>query len=105
MSADYMAVERKIDEIEAEMRRIGMWQEEPLPPEMYNFTRAFGMDTMAGAQWLQFILIPRVRSIIAERGDFPNGSAVAVWASREFDGYPGADDLHTLLSEFDRLFD
>lgn len=47
---DYVAVGQKIAEIEAEMRRAGIWQDEPLRPEQYNFSRAVAMDTMAFEQ-------------------------------------------------------
>jgi uncharacterized protein YqcC (DUF446 family) len=97
-------VQRQIDEIEAEMKRAGYWSIEPLPPEMYNFTQAFAMDTMPFSAWLQFIFIPRVRGIIEERGQFPASSMVAAQAVREFDGDDNADRLLSLLSEFDRLF-
>ena len=105
MAISYEVVEKKIDEIEAEMKRIGMWQDEELPPEAYNFNTPFGMGSMAGQQWLQFILVPRVREIIAEKGEFPQSSSVSAWAVREFDGYDEAGDLVGLLYEFDRLFD
>jgi uncharacterized protein YqcC (DUF446 family) len=95
---------RTIAAIESEMRRIGLWQEEPLPPEAYDFRSAFGMDTMAFTQWLQFILIPRVRSIIEEGGSFPAESHVAAQAVRELDGHPDASALMSLLAEFDALF-
>lgn len=93
-----------IGEIEAEMKRIGMWQEEPLPPQAYAFQKAFAMDTMAYSQWLQFVFIPRVRQIVSEKGTFPSGSMVATQAIREFDGWTEAGDLISLLSEFDAMF-
>jgi uncharacterized protein YqcC (DUF446 family) len=92
------------DEIEAEMKRIGFWQSEPLKPEQMNFTQAFAMDTMAYSQWLQFIFLPRVREAIASN-QFPSGSSVGTQAVREFDGLTDASGLVTLLSEFDALFD
>ena len=102
---DYAVVAAKLDEIETEMRRIGMWQEQPLRPEQYDFTRAFGMDTMAFDQWLQFIFIPRAREIVAARGKFPPYSQVSAQAVREFDTHPlDTARLQTLLHEFDRLF-
>lgn len=102
---DYATVAAKLDEIEAEMRRIGMWQDQPLPPERYAFTRAFAGDTMAFDQWLQFVLVPRVREIVAARGRFPPYSEVAAQAAREFDTHPlDTSRLQTLLYEFDRLF-
>src|SRR5437764_8527578 len=75
------------DQIEAEMRRVGMWQTEPLRPEQLDFTKAFAMDTMTFAQWLQFIFLVRVREAIATN-DFPAGSSVGAHAVREFDGQP-----------------
>lgn len=95
---------RQIDQIEAEMRNIGMWQDQPLRPEQMEFEQAFAMDTMTFSQWLQFIFVPRVREAVTS-GEFPSGSSVATQAVREFDGYENADRLITLLSEFDALFD
>ncbi len=101
----YELVASKIDVIEAELRRIGYWQAAALQPEQYDFRAAFGADTMAFHQWLQFIFIPNVRAIIAQRGAFPAVSQVGGYAVREFD--TAGDEvaqLTTLLTEFDRLF-
>jgi len=96
-------VSRYLEQIEAEMRRIGMWQAEPPRPEQLKFTKAFEMDTMAFSQWLQFIFLPRVSEAVAANR-FPKGSSVGGQAVREFDGQPEAEHLLTLLSEFDALF-
>lgn len=97
-------VSQKIAGIEAEMKRINMWQDEELPPEKYEFSEAFAMDTMTFNQWLQFIFIPRVHEILESGGEFPSRSMVAAQAVREFDGYDEASELIRLLSEFDDLF-
>ena len=97
-------VTRYADAIEAEMRKIGFWQSEPLKPEQLNFTQAFAMDTMGDAQWLQFIFLPRVREAVAAN-QFPSSSSVGTQAVREFDGDPDTGRLVTLLSEFDALFE
>jgi uncharacterized protein YqcC (DUF446 family) len=101
---DYNTVESKINDIEAEMKRLGYWHGEPLPPEMYNFTQAFAMDTMPFVYWLEFVFIPRVRDIIAEQGQCPSSSMVGAQAIREFDGDRDAVGLVSMLSEFDGLF-
>ncbi len=100
----YSRAGNKTSEIEAEMKRIGFWSLDPLPEDAYDFREAFAMDTMAFSQWLQFILIPRVRSIIEQKGDFPSESMVGTQAVREFDGDTMASDLVNLLCEFDDLF-
>jgi uncharacterized protein YqcC (DUF446 family) len=103
-SPDYRVVEAKVDDIEREMKRVGLWQDKPLSPEQYNFSSPFAMDTMSYDQWLQFVFIPRVREIIRTEGKFPASSSVGAQAVREFDTYPDAQRLISLLSEFDRLF-
>src|SRR5262245_34407054 len=96
---------RRTDAIEAELRRIGHWQAAPLPADALDFHEAFGADKLTFFQWLQFVLIPRVREILASGGAFPTGSSVGAYAVRELDGHPDAGELITILSEFDALFD
>lgn len=98
------SVKDKIAAIEAEMRRIGLWQEEPLPKEAYDYTLAFAQDSMAFHQWLQFIFIPQVRILVENYDDFPKMSQVSTAAVRAFDGWDKANRLIILLTEFDNLF-
>ena len=100
---DQKTVLSKLEQIESEMLRIGMWQDKPLDPEQYDFRAAFAGDTMTFSQWLQFIFIPNVRSAAAS-GKFPASSQVGVQAVREFDGVDEASGLIILLAEFDALF-
>ena len=95
---------RYVDQIEKEMQRIGFWQKQQLRPEQLAFKKAFAMDTMTFAQWLQFVFVPRVREAIASN-HFPTSSSVGAQAVREFDGDPDAAHLVELLSEFDALFE
>src|SRR5258708_27678846 len=74
MSPNHDIIAERIGAIEAEMKRLGLWQDAPLRPEQYRFERAFAMDAMSDAQWLQFVFIPRGKSIVAERGAFPQTS-------------------------------
>lgn len=95
---------RYADLIEAEIRRIGYWQTQPLRPEQMQFTQAFAMDTMTFAQWLQFVFLPRAREAAASN-QLPRSSSVGTQAVREFDGDLNTNRLVTLLSEFDALFE
>jgi uncharacterized protein YqcC (DUF446 family) len=107
MQPAFDIVSSRIDEIEAEMRRMGMWQNEPLTPEQLDFKKPFGMDLLTLEQWLQFIFIPRVKEIIATQGKFPSGSQVADHAFREWvmwGSRQDVDPLIKLLREFDALF-
>lgn len=100
----YEEVGQRIDAIEAEMQRVGLWQSEPLPPDRYEFRSAYAADTMSYDQWLQFVFIPRVREIVATQGQWPPSSSVGTQAIREFDTVEQAQPLTHLLCEFDALF-
>lgn len=103
----HAAVEAKITQIETEMKKVGMWQQEPLPPEKLDTRAAFGQDKLSFEQWLQFIFIPRVREIITAKGNWPPGSQVSVQAFREWQQW-GSEDRYNrlldLLREFDAMF-
>ena len=100
---DPRKVLEKLELIQAEMGKVGLWQNGPLEPDQYDFRAAFAGDTMTFSQWLQFIFLPNVK-IAANEGKFPSSSHVAARAVREFDGMNEASNLITILSEFDALF-
>jgi uncharacterized protein YqcC (DUF446 family) len=89
------------DAIEKELRAIGYWRETPPAPEKMAFKRAFGMDTLSFTQWIQFVLLVRVRELLATGSALPSSSSVGTVAVREFDGLPEAERLTQLLCEFD----
>jgi uncharacterized protein YqcC (DUF446 family) len=101
----YEQAELYADRIELELRRIGAWQSEPPPPEAFESRTAFFGDTMSFYQWLQFVLLDRIRSITDSQGSFPRSSQVAAYAVRELDGVNEAAWLVQLLCQFDRFID
>jgi len=103
MNSRYKQVEKQINRIEEELKRIGRWQFDPLPDTAFENMGAFGSKTMVLEQWLQFVLIPNVRQIIESGGAFPAKSEIAIFAVRNLDG-DEVETLLKLLSEFDGLF-
>lgn len=98
-------VAEKVDQIVAEMQRLGLWEEEPDPDATYEFVR-FSRGDKSFAVWLQFAFIPRVLRSLQAGKQLPPRSRVAVQAAIEFDGY--SEDTTTLLKllrEFDALFE
>src|SRR5690349_21150325 len=70
------------DRIEQELRALNAWQAQSPPPEAFESETAFFADTMSFYQWLQFVLIPRVRTIVEQRGKFPAKSQVGIRSPR-----------------------
>jgi uncharacterized protein YqcC (DUF446 family) len=99
----YQLASAKADEIESELKRLSRWSQQPLPDEAFEDMGAFGSNTMSFEHWLQFVLIPRIREIVDDQGDFPVGSYVASYAMRYFDGDSQADTLLNILHRLDEL--
>lgn len=95
---DYEDISKKLDEIEAEMRKCGI--NIPGNTEPQEVRSAFGGAEMAFAQWLAAVFLPAARRAVATK-DLPTVSQVGVAAMRNFDGYEEMGDLVSLLSQFD----
>ena len=72
------------DRLQAELRSLGQWDNDPSRiPEPRG---AFGSETVAFGQWLQVVLLERLRQISAGDGELPKRSMLAAKATREYDG-------------------
>ena len=91
------------DAMESELKRINRWTPGQLPDEAFVNMGAFGSNTMAFEQWIQFVLLPRIRGIVNEKGDFPDNSMLGTYAIRVFDGDHDAEILHGMLRDLDDL--
>jgi uncharacterized protein YqcC (DUF446 family) len=82
-------------QIEAEMRRLGLWLDHPPSEQEVLSGGAFGLGTVGFDTWLQVIFVTRLRQVAAGEFDIPASSSVAAQAVREWDGDPL--DRHRLL--------
>ncbi|MEZ6195166.1 MAG: YqcC family protein [Planctomycetota bacterium] len=99
----WIGIRSRLDAIVGAMQTAGFWQEDALPPEAFGFERAFAADTMSFPQWLQFVFVPRVESILAGVGELPSSSSLAAYAARDLDGVVEAEELIRRLQDFDDL--
>lgn len=95
-----------LQQMEAEMRQHGLWEQVSPPPEAFASALPFCVDTMNFSQWLQWIFIARFRALLD--GDHPlpancNIASMAEEAFKEMDA--DLNQLTELLRQFDRLFD
>jgi uncharacterized protein YqcC (DUF446 family) len=92
-----------VDDLEAELRRIRLWELEPPSEALLASTKPFCIDTLELSQWLQWLLIPRMRNIFAGYGDLPTQSAIYPLAEDCFEHLEDPSRLLMLIERFDRL--
>lgn len=105
MADQYETVRMQVDLIEAEMRRIGLWSEEPPSKEAFHYTLPYAKDTMAFPQWLQFVFLPQVREFNENYEQLPKSSEIAPAARQQLAGWDKSVHLLELLEEFDQLLE
>jgi len=92
-----------VDGLEAELRRMQLWEPEPPSAQLLESTQPFCVDTLALSQWLQWLLIPRMRRILAGDGELPTSSAIHPYAENCFEHLDDPRVLLLLLQRFDGL--
>jgi uncharacterized protein YqcC (DUF446 family) len=95
-----LAVLGILDEIEAEMKRIGFWNTNPPNFSVSNYLEAPSFEL-----WIQCIFLPNARKA-AKTGDYPKTSQVGLMAMRQYDYHEVVEEalnLVSLLNRFDEL--
>jgi len=91
-------------EIEAEMRRVGLWDESPPTAEALASTMPFCYDTLSFPQWIQWILLVRLKQLLEQGALLPGGSDIQPLAEYSFEKLP-QDTRHLidLIGQLDQL--
>lgn len=94
-----------LDDLQAEMETLNLWDGLPPEPAAFESATPFFADTMTFTQWLQWVFIARFRAILAENHPLPAQCDVAPLAEETLRDLPEQTDrLVELLREFDGHF-
>ena len=92
--------------MEAELRRLALWETTPPPDDDLGSTQPFCCDTLNFTQWLQWVLLPRMQGIVAQGGPYPMRSGIYMYAE-EWAKHQCAEGLGLLqlIKRFDVLIE
>ncbi len=89
--------------IEAEMRRIDLWEEIAPDPQALASSAPFCYDTLQFQQWLQWIFLARMRALIDAGAPLPGACDIQPLAEHSFAELPqDTSHLLKLIGEIDR---
>jgi len=89
--------------IEVEMQQLQLWSEQRPSDTALASTQPFCIDTLTLPEWIQFILLDRLRSMIDQSIALPKQCGVAPIAQEYFKHSElGGQQLTALLEQLDR---
>lgn len=69
-----------LNELEQTLKTLRLWRDTPLNESAFQSTLPFCCDTMSLEQWLQFVLLPKMRQLIEARLPLPTRMAILPYA-------------------------
>ena len=91
-------------EVEGTLRTHGKWDRNEPATGALSSAQPFCMDTLRFEQWLQWILLPRMKTILEDRKPLPAKSGILVYAQAYLQkNDPPTPSLLKLIKQFDDL--
>ena len=91
-------------ELEASLRSSGRWEPAMPPAEALVSTQPFCLDTLRFEQWLQWVLLPRMKQILEHSRPLPSKSGIFAYAQEYLcTSDPQSNNLLSLIKRFDDL--
>lgn len=91
-----------LQQLETTMKNIGWWQTDPPPPSAFNSQAPFCIDSMTFSEWLQWVYIPKTRSLILAGAALPPRSGLLPIAEEAWRGKEAeAADLIRYIAAID----
>jgi len=104
MDARVLQIADQLLLIERELRLQGWWAAESPSVQALSSQQPFCIDTLAFEQWLQWILLPRMKQLLESGAPLPQASGIQAMAEQVYgESSIKARVLIDLLGEFDRL--
>lgn len=106
MNSDDREISEALLAIEAELRFLALWENEPPSADDLLSNQPFCCDTLDFPQWVQWVLLPRMWHIIEHSGPYPSRCGIYGYAE-EWSMYQDADCLAllNLIKRFDALIE
>jgi len=90
--------------IEAEMRTIALWETNHPPADSLKSLTPFCHDKLYFHQWMQWVFLPKMRTVIETETDMPTTSDIFPLAEYSFQKLEqNTQQLLQLIEQFDRF--
>ncbi|WP_076408144.1 YqcC family protein [Shewanella sp. UCD-KL12] len=99
----YEATSHMLYKIENELKNHALWSDQAPSIEAMADTSPFSVETMPFENWVQFIFLPKMRSLINAKRELPSSIAIAPMASHLWNHKAELQTLITVFEELDKF--
>lgn len=92
-----------LHQLEAQLKTHGLWQQTMPSPQALQSAQPFAIDTLQPHEWLQWIFIARMQTLIESNQPLPSGFAVEPYFAEVWKQEPQFSDLLMTLQNIDEL--
>ena len=93
-----------LNELQTELKLAGLWSDTERSKVPLSSIQPFGLDTLTFYEWLQFVLVKKLRLICDRRESLPDSSDVTTMAEEVFKSDEiTAPEVLRILSIIDRF--
>lgn len=94
-------MKRLLNQLEAELKRLSLWQAKAPSKHALASTQPFCIDTLTLPQWLQFIFIPKMAALLEQLQPLPSNIGIAPLAEQTYQDDAAKRQLIELLRAID----
>ena len=100
----YSELAELLDALESELRSLAFWSENKPSSAAFCSTLPFCADSMVFKDWLQWVLLPQMRHLVALHAPLPKNCAISPMAEIAFET-TAADTtrLHRIIERLDQV--
>ena len=78
--SDYKELEAILAEMETELSKLGLWDVPEPEDKAFESKNPFFLDTMELHEWLRYVLIKKLRALMAASGTLPDKAEIFPYA-------------------------
>ena len=95
----YQHLMNLLNELQTELKLAGLWSDTEPSKAPLSSIQPFGLDTLTFYEWLQFVLVKKLRLICDRRESLPDSSDVTTMAEEVFksDEITAPEVIRTLI--------
>ena len=100
----YHQTQQLLERLESVMREAGIWESQSPGAAALASTEPFAIDTLSCNQWLQWIFIPRMKKLVAQKAALPAQFEISPYVEEAMKDQQGSMAVLAVTRELDHLF-